>query len=83
MRSFIIPALAAITLASSAGGAEAQQQPTRGGTQSQGMDMNAFMARCAQVRQQPGTSQTAQGRQLLDQCDQMDRNMGMTPPARR
>ena len=45
------------------------------------MDMNAFMGRCAQLRQQPGTAQSPQGRQVLDQCDQMDRSMGMTPPA--
>jgi hypothetical protein len=83
MRSFIVPALVAVTLASFAGVASAQQQPSQGGTQSKGMDMNAFMARCAQIRQQPGTSQSAQERQMLDQCDQMDRSMGMTPPPRR
>lgn len=83
MRSFIIPAFAMISLVSFAGSASSQQQPTQGGTQSQGMDMNASMARCAQIRQQPATSQTAQGRQMLDQCDQMDRGMGMTPPPRR
>lgn len=47
------------------------------------MDMNAMMSHCAQMRQQPGASQTAQGKQMLDRCDQMDRSMGMTPPARR
>ena len=49
----------------------------------QGMDMNAMMTHCAQMRQQPASGQTAQGRQMLDQCDQMDRSMGMTPPPRR
>lgn len=47
------------------------------------MDMNTMMSHCAQMRQQPGTGQTAQGKQMLDQCDQMDRSMGMAPPARR
>ncbi len=84
MRFLMISALAVTALAGVAGPASAQQQqPRQGGTQSQAMDMNAFMARCAQVRQQPGTSQTMQGRQMLDQCDQMDRSMGMTPPPRR
>lgn len=81
MRSISLPVLAAMTLLSFAGAASAQQQ--QGGQQSQGMDMNQFMARCAQIRQQPSTSQTPQGRQMLDQCDQMDRSMGMTPPPRR
>lgn len=49
----------------------------------QGMDMNTMMAHCAQMRQQPGSRQTAQGRQMLEQCDQMDRSMGMTPSPRR
>lgn len=49
----------------------------------QGMDMNTMMTHCAQMRQQPASGQTAQGRQMLDQCDQMDRSMGMTPPPRR
>jgi len=87
MRFFILPALAASMLFSVAGAAFAQPpqagQPPQGGQQSQGMDMNQFMARCAQMRQQTSTSQTPQGRQMLDQCDQMDRSMGMTPPARR
>lgn len=48
-----------------------------------GMDMNTMMSHCAQMRQQPGANQTPQGRQMLDQCDKMDRSMGMTPPARR
>jgi hypothetical protein len=83
MRFFIVPATVAIVLVGIVGPASAQQQPSQGGNQQQGMDMNQFMARCAQLRQQPGTSQTAQGRQILDQCDQMDRSMGMTPPPRR
>lgn len=49
----------------------------------QGMDMNTMMTHCAQMREQPALGQTAQGRQMLDQCDQMDRSMGMTPPTRR
>jgi uncharacterized protein involved in copper resistance len=49
----------------------------------QGMDMNTMMSHCAQMRQQTTSGQTAQGRQMLDQCDQMDRSMGMTPPPRR
>ena len=66
-----------------AGAAAAQPaQPPAQGTAPK-MDMNAFMARCAQLRQQSGTAQTPQGRQALDRCDQMDRSMGMTPPARR
>ena len=83
MRTFIIPALIATVLVGFTGVASAQQQGQSGGQTQPAMDMNAFMARCALVRQQPGTAQTAQGRQLLDQCDQMDRSMGMTPPPRR
>jgi hypothetical protein len=87
MRSLTIPALALVTLAGFAqpvfAQQQQQQQPSQRGAQAQGMDMNAFMARCAQLRQQSGTSQTAQARQVLDQCDQMDRSMGMTPPPRR
>jgi uncharacterized protein involved in copper resistance len=49
----------------------------------QGMDMNAMMTQCAQTRQQSTSGQTASGRQMLDQCDQMDRSMGMTPSPRR
>lgn len=79
MRPFIIPALLAMASLPAA----AQQQPNRGTAQPQAMDMNQFMARCAQIRQQPGNSTTLQGRQMLDQCDQMDRSMGMTPPPRR
>ena len=47
------------------------------------LDMGTMMSHCAQMRQQAGAGQTAQGKQMLDQCDQMDRSMGMTPPARR
>jgi len=85
MRAVFIPAFALVALAGFAKPvmAQQQQQPSQRGTQAQGMDMNAFMARCAQLRQQPGTAQTAQARQVLDQCDQMDRSMGMTPPPRR
>lgn len=83
MRTFIIPALVATVLAGFATAACAQQQGQGGAQAQQGMDMNAFMARCTQIRQQPGTGQTPQGRQMLDQCDQMDRSMGMTPPPRR
>ena len=75
MRLFVTLVSTGIVLASAA---LAQPQPAP-----QKMDMNAFMARCAQLRQQPGVSQTPQGRQSLDQCDQMERSMGMTPPARR
>lgn len=81
MRTFSLPVLAAMIVFAAAGSASAQQP--QGGQQAQAMDMNQFMARCAQIRQQPSTSQTPQGRQMLDQCDQMDRSMGMTPPARR
>ena len=81
MRPVVFPILAAITLLSFAGTTWAQQQ--QGGQQSQGMDMNQFMARCTQIRQQPSKSQTPQERQMLNQCDQMDRSMGMTPPTRR
>ena len=81
MPSITLPILAAATLLGFAGAAWAQQQQS--GQQAQGMDMNQFMARCAQIRQQPSTSQTPQGRQMLDRCDQMDRSMGMTPPPRR
>ena len=81
MRSITLPVLVAMTLLNFAGASWAQQQQRS--QQSQGMDMNQFMARCAQMRQQPAASQNPQGRQMLDQCDQMDRSMGMTPPARR
>ena len=62
-----------------AGAALAQPQ----GVSAPKMDMKAFMARCVQLRQQPGTAQSPLGREVLDQCDQMDRSMGMAPPARR
>jgi len=52
-------------------------------TSMKGMDMNTMMAQCARTRQQPTSGQTTSGRQMLDQCDQMDRSMGMTPPIRR
>lgn len=81
MRSFTLPILTASMLFSVAGAASAQQP--QGGQPPQGMDMNQFTARCAQVRQQASTSPTSQGRQMLDRCDQMDRSMGLTPPARR
>ena len=92
MRPITLSALAALGLASLAGAASAQQQ--RGGqmqnmpgmdrSQGQGMDMNAMMARCAQMRQQmkPGMAMPADMKQMMGQCDQMDRSMGMTPPAR-
>ena len=80
MRSIALFALAASGLFA-APAAMAQQQ----GGQSQGMTMNQFMARCGQIRAQarPGAPQSPQLRQTLDQCDQMDRSMGVTPPPRR
>jgi len=83
MRAFILSALTASALIATVSVATAQQR--QGGAQSQNMDMNASMARCAQVRQQvtSGAPQSALVRQMLDQCDQMDRSMGMAPPARR
>ena len=93
MRSSTLPTLAAAILFSVAGVASAQQ---RQGTPMQnmpgmnqpgggGMDMNAMMARCAQVRQQarPGAAVSAETQRTLAQCDQMDRSMGMTPAPRR
>ena len=43
-----------------------------------GMDMQAMMNRCAQMRQQmrPGASMSADMRNAMAQCDQMDRQMG-------
>ncbi len=98
MRSTILPVLAAAALLSLAGTAAAQQRQggqmqnmpgmdhsqMQGTPQSQGMDMNAMMARCTQMRQQvrPGAAQSADAKQMLAQCDQMDRSMGMTPPRR-
>ena len=81
MRSIALLALAASALFV-APAAMAQQQ---GAGQSQGMTMNQFMARCVQIRAQvrPGALQSPQLRQTLDQCDQMDRSMGMEPPPRR
>lgn len=76
MRFLLTPSAAVLMFA---GAALAQPQ----GTPAPKIDMNAFMARCAQLRQKSGTAQNPQGRQTLDQCDQMDRSMGMTPPARR
>ena len=49
----------------------------------QNMDMSTMMAHCAQMRRQPGAGQTADGRQMLDRCDEMDLSMGLTPPTRR
>ncbi len=81
MRSIPLLALAASALFI-APAAMAQQQGTG---QSPGMSMNEFMARCGQIRAQarPGAPQSPQLRQTLDQCDQMDRSMGVTPPPRR
>ncbi len=82
MRAVTLSALIASALVATVSVATAQQRQK--GAQSQGMDMNASMARCSQVRQQlrSGAPQSAAVRQTLDQCDQMDRTMGMTPPAR-
>lgn len=82
MRSFTLSTLATIALFGTMSAAVAQQQ---GNSQPHTMDMNQSMARCAQIRQQAqaGAPQSPQLRQMLDQCDQMDRSMGMTPPARR
>ncbi len=50
----------------------------------QGMDMNTMMAHCAQMRQQmrPGMAMSPDMQQMMTQCDQMDRSMGMTSPPR-
>ncbi len=49
----------------------------------QGMDMNAMMAHCAQMRQGAprGVAMSADIRQMMAQCDQMDRSMGMPAPS--
>lgn len=51
----------------------------------QGMDMNTMMAHCAQMRQQmrPGMAMSGDMRQMMGECDQMDRSMGMTGPRSR
>lgn len=51
----------------------------------QGMDMNTMMARCAQMRQQmrPGMAMSADMRQMMGQCDQMDRSTAMPAPRAR
>lgn len=51
----------------------------------QGMDMNTMMAHCADLRQQarPGVAMSADMRQMVAQCDEMDRSMGMTAPRTR
>ena len=50
-----------------------------------GMDMNAMMAHCAEMRQQipQGAVAPADMRPMLAQCDEMDRSMGMPAPRRR
>lgn len=51
----------------------------------QGMDMNTMMAHCAQMRQgtRSGMAMSGDGRQMMAQCDQMDRSMGMPAPRSR
>ena len=51
----------------------------------QGMDMNAMMSHCTDMRRQtrPGTAMSADMRQTMAQCDEMDRSMGMTAPRSR
>ncbi len=93
MRSFTLPALAAAVLFSFGGAALAQQRqggqmqnmPGMDHSQTQGMDMKAMMAQCAQMRQQmrPGMAMSADMRQMMSQCDQMDRSMGTAPQQQR
>jgi hypothetical protein len=70
----------------------AQQGDMRGmnmqGQGTGGMDMQAMMNRCAQMRQQMqhGAKMTTDLQRLVAQCDQMDKemgNMGNTGPAQR
>lgn len=46
-----------------------------------GMDMQATMNQCAQMRQQmrPGTRMSPDMQRMMSQCDQMDRQMGNMP----
>ena len=50
-----------------------------------GMDMNAMMSHCADMRRQmrPGAAVSADMRQMMAQRDEMDRSMGMTAPRTR
>jgi len=92
MRFLTISALAAAVVLSLVGGTSAQQRqggqtktmPNMDQSQMQGMDMNAMMARCTQMRQQmrPGMAMPADMQKTMAQCDQMDRSMGMPPPRR-
>jgi len=93
MRSITLPAIAVLISFGFAGAAHAQQRqgtpmqnmPGMNQSRGQGMDMNAAMARCAQVRQQtrPGVAVSAETQRTLAQCGQMDRSMGMAPTPRR
>jgi hypothetical protein len=63
----------------------AQQANTQGthmqGHNMGGVDMQAMMNRCAQMRQQmrPGARMTSDTRRMMAQCDQMDQQMGAMP----
>ncbi len=55
-----------------------------------GMDMDAMMKQCAQMRQQmkPGAAMSPDMQKMMTQCDEMDRSMNSssqpyTPPAHR
>ena len=50
-----------------------------------GMDMNAMMAHCAQMRQdvRPGQAASPDMRRMMSECDQMDRGMSMPMPRSR
>ena len=88
MRSITFTALTLSLFFGVAGAAIAQQQngqmqnmPGMDHSQMQGMDMHAMMTRCAQMRQgmRPGAAVPADRRQMMAQCGQMDRSMGMAP----
>jgi hypothetical protein len=52
----------------------------QGGHSMPGMDMQAMMNQCKQMRQQmkPGTRMTPDMQTMMRQCDEMDQQMGGT-----
>lgn len=87
MSSTPSPTQAAMPAAPGTGGMTGMDHSRMPGMSQAGMDHNAMMAHCAEMRQgmRPGMAMTADMRQSMAQCDQMDRSMGgsATPPARR
>ena len=95
MTGTIIGAAVLTAMLGLASAAFAQQRNTQGMSMLEhhdtgGMDMQAMMTQCAQMRRQmrPGTRMTPEMQRMMTQCDAMDRQMGTStssgaPPATR